>query len=136
MNWAWLLLVVLLSWTANWPWLIAVVGLSWIGHWPSSAQVLVWELILVLAFEGGLAFLTTRWRAREVATVAMEGVAVGPFALLWGAVLGLVLWQAALGFDALSRMKRLKVELKHVILIRGLRAAAGLLFVLLYSHGF
>lgn len=139
MSWGWLVALLLIAWVNDWPWLTAMLGLSWIlslGHWPTSPLVPVLELVGVLGLESILAVLlpTRRWH-REWRVLTLEGVVLGALAMLWGAVAALTVFQASLGADAGHRIENLLGSLQRIAWLRGIRLAAGAVFIVLYSHG-
>lgn len=139
MNWGWLLLLVAISGFSDWPWLIAVAGLSWVlslGHWPASPSVLVAEIIGVTAVEGILAALRPAQRLEiQARGVGLQGAALGGLALLGGLWTGLLLWQVALGADAIHRGGLLFTNWRRTAYLRLVRIVVELTFLILYSHG-
>lgn len=138
MNWAWLLLVLAASALVNWPWLLLLVALSWvlqIGHGPSSPGVLIVPLMAALVAEAFLVAASRRVHASNLGTTVLEGTVLGAFALLWGTIVGLIVWQVSLGFDAIARMRTLQRSMVRLLIIRGARMILGTAFVVLYAHG-
>lgn len=138
MLWVWLLLVLAFAVFNDWPWLLALVGLSWLlswGRWPISPWPLWLSFILGFAVEVVLALFRPRRKIGRLATGAtLEGAALGGFLLLWGTLPGLLLWQGALGFDALARLHTLMMTAGRLAILRGSRVALGILYIVLY-HG-
>ena len=125
------------AWLTDAPWLILMGGLTWglhVGRGAPSTALLLTEVAGVLAAEGLLAFLRPKAAlGPKTSAAALEGAALGGFTLLLGTVPGLVLWQASLGRDAVSRMRSLMRMVRREAMVRSVRVALGLVLVILYS---
>ncbi len=134
----WLALVLCLGWFRNWPWLLVVAALSWplsYPHWPSTVWPLVFEIVGVLAAESVLAYASREHRQTMAAGAALEGAALGGFALLWGTFPGILAWGGSLGLDAASRGRRFIKTVGRQALVRTARVLLGVVFVVLYHAG-
>lgn len=130
--WLWFLLVTFF--VSDWPWLLILVGVAWAFHGAGTLTA-GWAV----AATGALALEVMLFRFQPQKSmgardVAMEGAALGGSVLLWGTLPGLLIWQAALGFDAASRLHTLVKMAGRRLLWRSLRVAAGIVFLLVY-HG-
>ncbi len=130
--WLWFLLVAFFA--NDWPWFLILVAVAWVFHALGTITA-GWAVAAVaaLALEAVLFWLRPR-KSTGAPDVAMEGAALGGSVILWGTFAGLAMWQAALGFDAASRLHTLVKTGGYRVLLRSLRAVAGVVFLLAY-HG-
>lgn len=131
-------MLVVVSTVNDWPWLIGILGLLIVFQ--ADHELMGWAGLLVLMGVLGtelvLAMLRPpKERRSEFTVVGLEGACLSLFALLLGSLLGPLLWQLALGFDATRRLGQLMSTLRRIAWLRGTRFFAGVALVVISWHG-
>jgi hypothetical protein len=119
-----------LCWINDWPWLVAVVGVSWGLDAKQGFIVLLVGISAAFILEAVLARLRPKVRTASLAVdVGLEGAALAGFALLWGALPGVVVWQLMFGADASMRAHRLLAVTGRRVVLRAIRFLAAVLII-------